>query len=407
MIKIDKLSNGIPVVMEHVNNVKSAAIGIYVKTGAKYENEREHGISHFLEHMFFKGTKTRSAKKISEEIDDFGGHINAFTSKEITSYYVSILSDYLHVGIEVLADMYLNSVFEEEEVEKERRVIIEEIRMYEDIPEEKVHDLNTEFALKGSGVANNVLGTEDGLKKIFSKDIKNYWSERYTTNNTVIAVAGKIEFEKVMAELERSFSSHKSKLKEREYNKNFILRSGENLVKEDTNQVHLCVNTKTSSYIDKDKYAYSIIANVLGGGMSSRLFQKIREERGLAYSVYAYNSTYEEGGLMTIYAGTTKENYREVIDIIKNEFEIIKNQNVTKEEFYRIKNQLKSGLVLGTETSKSRMSRIGASYTNYGVIKSLDEIEKDIEKITMEDIKRCSENIFVDRDYSSTVLGDI
>lgn len=407
MAKIVNLKNGIPIYFEAIETSKSVSIGIYVKTGSKYENRGEEGISHFLEHILFKGTKTRSAMMISEEIDDVGGHINAFTSKETTGYYVTILSEHIEKAVEILSDIYLNSTFPEEEIEKEKKVVIEEIRMYEDIPEEKIHDENSEFVLQGSGAANPVLGTEESVNSLTRDSIINYWKERYTTDNMAVAVAGNFKEDELITLLEKYLGSLKSKKSDREYNKNFNLMSGEKLINKETNQVHLCFNTRGVSFLDKEKYILSIISSVLGGNMSSRLFQKIREERGLAYSIYTYTTSYFEGGIFTAYAGTTKENYKEVIDIIKTEFNEMKKKGITEDELRKSKNQILSSMVFSMETSKGRMSRLGNMFTNYGKIVEVDETAERIKKVKVEDVIEFSKKIFDDKNYSLTVLGDI
>ena len=407
MAKISNLKNGIPVYFEEIDTSKSISIGIYVKTGSKYENKGEEGISHLLEHMLFKGTQNRSAKKISEEIDDVGGHINAFTSKEVTAYYVTILSEHIEKAVEILSDIYLNSTFPQEEIDKEKKVVIEEIRMYDDIPEDKIHDENSEFVLFGSGVANSVLGTEESVEGISRESMIKYWKERYTTDNMAVAVAGNFKESELIDILEKYLGKFDLKMAERNYNKNFVINSGEKIINKETNQVHLCFNTTGLSFLDKDKFVLSIISSVLGGNMSSRLFQKIREDKGLAYSVYTYSSSYLEGGMFTAYAGTTKENYKEVIEIIKSEFQDIKNKGITEDEMNKSKNQILSSMVFSMETSKGRMSRLGNMFVNYGKIVPIDETVERIKKVTLKDITELAQKIFDEKNYSLTVLGDV
>lgn len=407
MYNIKKLSNGIPVIMENIPTVKSVSMGIYVKTGSKFETNEEHGVSHLLEHMIFKGTDKRSSKDISEEIDFIGGNINAYTSKEMTSFYITVLDSYIDVACDVLADIFLNSLFNKDELEKEKNVVIEEIRMYEDMPEDQVHDMNLQNVFKGCRLENSVLGTEESVKSISREVLVNYYNERYTADNIVIAIAGNINFEKISDLLETKFGGLKRKLIQREYNGKMILNQGKNIIKRDTNQIHLCMNTKGVSYHDAHKYHVSLIAEVLGGGMSSRLFQEIREERGLAYSVYSYLSSYQDGGLFTTYAGTTKEHYEEVIELVKKEFKNIRVNGITEKELHRTKNQFVSGIILGLESSKSRMSRMGNSFANYGKVVPIEDITAKIEKITLDDIKKYSEEILDEKYYSITVLGDI
>ncbi|MCJ8342771.1 MAG: insulinase family protein [Cetobacterium sp.] len=405
-VDVRKLKNGIPVLMENIENINTVSLGIFVKTGAKDEKVIEDGVSHFLEHMMFKGTTNRSAKDISEEIDNEGGMINAYTSRETTVYYIQMLSERLTKGVDILADMFLNSTFTDENLEKERNVIIEEIRMYEDIPEEVIHEENIRFAL-GGPQGKNVLGTVESLKKIDRKILSEYFYERYCPENIVISVAGRIKEDELFNQLNETFGNLKGSEKTRDIDYKMSINNGEHLIKQETNQIHLCFNTKGVSLLDKYKYPVAIIINILGGNMSARLFQKIREERGLAYSVYGYSSSFEEGGLFTIYAGTTKENYKEVLDLIKEEFEDIKENGITEYELQKSKNQFLSMFTFGLESSKGKMNRMANSYMLYGEVKDVEESIEKVESITLEDIKEAAKEIFNEKYYSQTILGDI
>ncbi len=405
-VQIKKLKNGIPVLMDKIDEINSVTFGIFVKTGAKNELDGERGISHLLEHMMFKGTKTKSAKDISEIIDNEGGNINAYTGKENTVYYVQMLSGRLKKGIEILTDMFLNSTFSEENLEKEKNVVIEEIRMYDDIPEEIIHDRNAAFVIDGvQGYC--VLGTEESIRGITREKLIKYFSEQYRPENIVISIAGNFSYDDIESILNEGFGSIESKESKREYNGSMSIKNIDTVIKKDTNQVHLCFNTKGCSLTSDERYEVAIISNTLAGNMSSRLFQKIREDRGLAYSVFSYTSSFEEGGLFTVYAGTTKKDYKKVIEIIENEFEDIKNNGITEYELQKSKNQFLSAVTFGLESSKGRMNRMANSYLLYNEIKSLDEILREIEKITVEDIKNTAKNMFNKEFYSKTILGNI
>lgn len=405
-IQVKKLSNGIPVLMENIESINTISLGVFVKTGSRDEYLDESGVSHYIEHMMFKGTTNRSAKEISEEIDNEGGMINAYTSRDMTCYYIQMLSNKINKGIEILSDMFLNSTFTEENLEKERNVIIEEIRMYEDIPEEIIHDENIKFALTGVQ-SNSVLGTIESLKGIDREKFLKYFKEQYRASNLVISVAGKMDCEEIFKQLESGFGKIENLETERELDNNFTINKGENKIVRDTNQVHLCFNTKGVSLVDEAKYPTAIISSVLGGNMSSRLFQKIREERGLAYSVYTYSSAFLEGGVFTVYAGTTNESYRDVIDIIRAEFEDIRENGITPYELQKSKNQFLSMLTFSLEGSKGKMNRMANSYLLYGEVIEIDKIIESIEKITLEDIKKTAEIIFDERYYSWTILGNV
>ena len=405
-IRIEKLKNGIPVLMDKIEGINSVTFGIFVKTGAKNELSGEGGVSHLLEHMMFKGTKTKSAKDISEIIDNEGGIINAYTGKENTVYYVQMLSNRLKEGIEVLTDMFLNSTFSEENLEKEKNVVIEEIRMYDDIPEEIVHDRNTALVIDGVQ-GNIVLGSEKSIREMTREKLVKYFKEQYRPENIVISIAGNFSYEDISEILNNGLGTIENISPEREYNGAMEIRSIENKITKDTNQIHLCFNTKGCSLTSDIRYEVAIISNTLAGNMSSRLFQKIREDRGLAYSVFSYTSSFEEGGLFTVYAGTTKKDYKEVLEIIENEFEDIKENGITEYELQKSKNQFLSAVTFGLESSKGRMNRMANSYLLYKEIKSLDEILDQIEKITVEDIKKAAQEMFDKRYYSKTILGNI
>ena len=405
-IRIEKLKNGIPVLMDKIEGINSVTFGIFVKTGAKNELSGEGGVSHLLEHMMFKGTKTKSAKDISEIIDNEGGIINAYTGKENTVYYVQMLSNRLKEGIEVLTDMFLNSTFSEENLEKEKNVVIEEIRMYDDIPEEIVHDRNTALVIDGVQ-GNIVLGSEKSIREMTREKLVKYFKEQYRPENIVISIAGNFSYEDISEVLNNGLGTIENISPEREYNGAMEIRSIENKITKDTNQIHLCFNTKGCSLTSNIRYEVAIISNTLAGNMSSRLFQKIREDRGLAYSVFSYTSSFEEGGLFTVYAGTTKKDYKEVLEIIENEFEDIKENGITEYELQKSKNQFLSAVTFGLESSKGRMNRMANSYLLYKEIKSLDEILDQIEKITVEDIKKAAQEMFDKKYYSKTILGNI
>lgn len=405
-IVVKKLDNGIPVLVDNIESINTVSLGIFVNTGSRNEYPEESGVSHYIEHMMFKGTETRTAKEISEIIDNEGGMINAYTSRDLTVYYIQMLSNKIGTGIDVLSDMFMNSTFSEENLEKERNVIIEEIRMYDDIPEEIIHDENVKYAVTGVQ-SNSVLGTIESLKGITRERFLKYFNEQYIASNLVISVAGKVDVDEIYTLLNKGLGKFRDSNFRRDIDTSFIINGGENLIKKETNQVHLCFNTRGNGVKDDMKYPGAIISSVLGGNMSSRLFQKIREERGLAYSVYSYGTAFLEGGLFTIYAGTTKESYKEVLEIIKNEFNDIRENGITESELQKSKNQFLSMLTFSLESSKGKMSRMANSYLLYDKVIDIDEIIEKIEKITLEDIKKTAEYLFQEEYYSYTVLGDI
>ena len=405
-VKIEYLDNKIPILMEKLNNTSTISLGVFIRAGAQDELPEESGLSHYIEHMMFKGTTKRSAKEISEMIDIEGGDINAYTGRRSTVYYIKMLHNKIDKGIDVLSDMFLNSTFTQENLDKERNVIIEEIKMYKDIPEDIVHDENIRYAIDGPQ-GNSILGTEETLNGISREKFLNYYKLMYKPSNIVISVAGKIDYEEIFDLVNKTFGKLKNNSKMRKKNISYKILQGENIIKKETNQVHVCVNARGTSLLDERKYISSIISSVLGGGMSSRLFQKIREERGLAYSVYSYSSSFFEDGLFSVYAGTTKKDYKKVIDIVRKEFLDIKKKGIEQKEFIKAKNQILSSLVFSMENSKNRMERMGNSYMLYNKVQKLKDITEKIEKIKLDDIVDVAKYMFDENYYSLTVLGNL
>lgn len=405
-IDLKKMENGVTLITETVSGMATFSLGFFIKTGAINEKPNESGISHFIEHLMFKGTKERTAKEISEFVDFEGGMINAFTSRDTTCYYIKLMASKLDTGIEILTDMLLNSTFDEENIEKERNVIIEEIRMYEDIPEEVVHEKNIEFALSGIH-SNSISGTIENIKKIDRKAILSYLREQYVPENLVIVAVGAFDRDYLYDKLNEKLKVMKSERNKRELDFSYKINSGENIIKKDSSQVHLCFTTRAVSNNDKMRYAAAIISNILGEGMSSRLFQKIREERGLAYSVYSYLTRFKNCGLLTVYVGTTKEDYKTVIELIREEFKNLSEDGISERELKKAKNKYESAITFSLESMGSRMNRLASSYINHGRIISLEEIKHEIETVTLDDIKNAAKFIFNENFYSQTIVGNL
>lgn len=403
--KIEKLANGLTIVLEEIPALRSVSVGVLVGSGSSSENEEIAGISHFMEHMLFKGTAKRSAYDIAKEIDAIGGRINAGTDKEYTSYYAVVLDAHLEIAINVLSDMYLNSVFDKDEINKERNVILEEIGMYEDTPDEKIHDLACQNILDGHPLGCTVLGTAESIKKITREKLLDYFKKNYTPDNTIIAVAGNFKAEEALALIKESFCrlpGKKIPLLEPEIN----LKPGIKIYKKETEQAHVCLSTRGVSFKDEDRFALSLLSSVLGRNMSSRLFQKIREQKGLVYSIYTYPTFFKNAGIFTCYAGTNVKNSQEVVDIILKEFQLIKEKGITAEELLRSKEQLKGNMVLGMESSSSRMSWLAKSYYYYNEVKNLDEVFKKIDRISADDVQRLANRFFISGSLQLTAIGN-
>ncbi|MDF2521569.1 MAG: peptidase domain protein [Clostridia bacterium] len=393
MYKKHQMKNGIRIVTEEIPYVNSVSVGIWVKVGSRNETAEKSGVSHFIEHMLFKGTKNRTAKEIANSIDKIGGQMNAFTSKENTCYYAKVLDSHFDIALDVLADMFLASNFAEEEIAKEKGVIMEEINMYEDSPEDLVHDLFTQGAWAGNPLGMPILGTEESLEGLDRKSITEYFNSSYIPENVVISVAGNIKHEVVVEKAERSFGHLTNTARK----PSIIERPTFSPVKitrcKDTEQVHLCIGFEGMDNDNKLYYPMLTMNNIFGGAMSSRLFQKIREDRGLAYSVFSYPSSYVDSGIFSIYAGMKPSQLQNVTKIIIDEIHELKKNGLTEEELFDSKEQMKGSYTLGLESTSGRMISIGRSELMYNRIYSPSEVLEKIDKVDMESVKQAIEMV--------------
>lgn len=380
------LSNGLRVVVEYIPTVRSVSFGIWVKTGSRNETKDNNGISHFIEHMLFKGTEKRTAKDIADLFDGIGGNVNAFTAKEYTCYFAKVLDEHLPLAVDALSDMFFNSQFDEGELSKEKNVILEEIAMYEDTPDDKVHDEASRASYGDHPLAYSILGIKDRLEEMGSDTLKNYMKERYTIENTVVSVAGNVEEAALLELLESHFGGF-SNHAETPAPEAAAFQGEYIFYKKKTEQNHICMTFPGLSNKDKQLYAMILLNNALGGGMSSRLFQEIREKRGLAYSVYSYHMGYADSGLFTVYAGTAPKQTKEVLDLTLEQINELSVKGLAEDELHRGKEQLKGSLILSLESTSSRMNRIGKNELMLGQHYTLDELLKRIDNVTMEDIQ--------------------
>lgn len=402
LIKKYTCQNGVRIVLENIPTVRSVAIGVWIGTGSRNENNHNNGVSHFLEHMFFKGTVNRSAREIAESFDSIGGQVNAFTSKEYTCYYAKILDEHSSFALEVLSDMFFNSTFDEDELKKEKNVVYEEIKMYEDTPDDIVHDLLSKASYESHPLGYPILGTDKTLETFNGDVLRQYMSETYIPENVVISVAGNIE-EDFIKEIEQYFGNFTSEHKPQHFEKpsfhpNRVSR------KKDTEQVHLCIGYKGLQVGDKDIYNLIVLNNILGGSMSSRLFQEVREQRGLAYSVFSYHSSYQDNGMMTIYGGTGSNQLDLLFDTIQDTLEKLKNVGITTKELVNSKEQMKGNLMLSLESTNSRMSRNGKNELLLKQHRTLDEIIEKLNLVNEDSVNELSNRIFND-EYSAALIG--
>lgn len=399
------LDNGIPLVAERLMNVHSVALGIWVKVGSRYEPVEKNGVSHFLEHMFFKGTKNRSARDIAMDIDSIGGDLNAYTSRETTTFYVKVLDEYVERGIDLLTDIFLHSTFPEADIEKEKNIIKEEIKMVEDTPDDYIHDLFYQTVWGEAGIGQPVLGRRETIKSFTGEDLVAHIKKYYGTRDTVIACAGKIEPEKLLHTLNRVLGGLR---RGSEPKKGDIpeFKPVTSVHVKDLSEAHLCIGVKGLPQGSPDRYALYVLNAILGASVSSRLFQEIREKRGLAYSIYSFIAPYIDTGLWGVYAGTARKRVVEVIELVVKEMKSLKD-TISDAEFSRAKDQLKGNLILGLESTNSRMQNIARQEIYHERYFSTDEIIKGIDSVGMVKVKELSEQLVRDGSVALTVLGPV
>ncbi len=399
-----RLDNGLRIVCETVPGVHSVSLGVWVGTGSRYEEPALNGISHFIEHMMFKGTGRRTTKQIAEAIDAVGGQLNAFTTKEYTCYYAKVLHQHFQLGIDLLADMITGSLFQPEELEKEKQVVLEEIKSFEDSPDELVHDLFAETVLKGHPLGWTILGAPETVSRIDRSMILDYLSHHYTPDNMVFAVAGNVQFDQIVTEIEARFAHLEGRTGRQlvpipDLEPDVVLRPKE------TEQVHICLGTRGVGRKDPDRYPIFVLDSILGGSVSSRLFQQLREERGLVYVAGSSHAAYRDTGIFSIYAGTSLKNYDEVIAVIKTELQKLQQEPVGPGELARAKEQLKGNLLLSLESTCNRMSRIAKLALFDDPLLSPEVNVARIEAVSAEQVQRAARNLFSEERLVISAIG--
>lgn len=401
------LSNGLRVVAEYIPHFPSVSVGLWIGAGSMYETEEENGLSHFVEHMLFKGTKNRTTREIAVEMDAIGGQVNAFTAKECTCYYAKVIAEHLERAMSLLSDLLLNAKMDDGEFEKERGVILEEIAMCEDTPEDLVYDLLAQAYFGSHPLARPILGTQEQIASVSREALIAFRRKHYRPDNTVLAIAGQFDLDAFRAMAERYLGSWQAAGDTHEPEAVNGCDGRLLCKRKDIEQVHICLAYPGVAQDDDDLYPLTVLNNLFGGGMSSRLFQHIREEMGAAYSVYSYPSAYANCGTMTIYAGTSPEMAQRVIDALHGEIEKLLSGGVTDEEFAMAKDQLKVSYVLGLESSSSRMSSIGRSKLLRGRAVDPQDVVKKIEGVTKADVERVMHRIFTQPCAGSVVGRDV
>lgn len=405
MYKLYSLDNGLRVALEKIDYVQSVSIGLWIKNGSRNESEDNNGISHFIEHMMFKGTANRNAKEIVKTIEDLGGHINAFTGKEATCYYIKLLYTHLDIALDILSDMIFNSKFDEEDMELEKGVILEEISMNEDSPEDVLVDLYSKAAWGDDPISLPILGSSERVKAFTRNDIIEYLKTHYTPENCVISIAG--NFDENIYKLIENYFGHWESLKEKP-----VLYSTPDILnnhffrKKEIEQLHMNLGMQGLEIGNEDMYTLLLLNNIFGGSTSSLLFQKIREEKGRCYSIYSYVNSYNNTGVVNIYTGLNSKYSIEVLKLIIDELHKFSKDNISKEQIIKGKEGLKGSYILGLESTSSRMFSNGRSVLFLNRINKPEDIIKKIDKIDRESINRVKENIFNKGMVNSAFVGE-
>ncbi len=400
-----ELGNGARLVAEDIPYVKSAAVGIYIKVGSRYESPRLAGASHFIEHMLFKGTPDRTARDIAESMEMMGGQLNAYTSKEYTCFYARTLDEDIYTAVDILIDMVFNSLLSPSDFEVERQVIIEEINMYEDSPDELIHDMFARKFWEGHNLGNSILGTTESIEAMDRKELYNYYRQYYVPGNMIISVAGNVDPLRVKDYLEEKLEQYGGPVPAGIQVPPVLNLPFIQLVPKDVEQLQICLGLPGLSHHDEDRFTLNVMNSILGGGMSSRLFQKLREELGLAYSVYSYPASYSDTGMFSIYTGTNPNRIDEFCHNLHEQIRMFAEQGVTDEEVSRTQKLMKSSLSLGLESVMNRMTRIGKAVMMYDYIMTPEEVIDRIYAVDAGMVKGMAESLFEGQPFSVAAIG--
>jgi len=402
----DVLPNGLRILTERMPHVRSVSIGVWLVRGSRHETLEQSGIAHFLEHMLFKGTATRSAEDIAQTVDSIGGQMDAFTAKEYASYYFKVLDEHLPLAVEVLADIVMNPALTEDDISREKKVVLEEIKMVEDTPDDLVHELFTENLWQGHPLGRPILGTKETVESLTQDGLRRYFVGTYSAPNLIVAAVGNIEHEQVLNLVLRAFDglpAARAPVTEAPPRvvPNTLIRNKE------LEQSHICLGTSSYCQDHEDRYSSYVLNTVLGGSMSSRLFQNVREKRGLAYAVFSGLSAYRDAGSMTIYAGCANDAVGELIDVVIVELRRMKDEPLPESELQRAKDHLKGSLMLNLESTSSRMSHLARQEIYFDRQVGLDETLEGVQRVTRDDVQRVARELFADGSLAATVLGAV
>ena len=402
----DVLPNGLRLLTERMPHVRSVSIGVWLARGSRHEPQEQSGIAHFVEHMLFKGTSTRTAEDIAQTIDYIGGQMDAFTAKEYASYYIKVLDEHLGLAVDVLSDIVMHPAFTADDIEREKKVVVEEIKMVEDTPDDLVHELFTEHFWQNHPLGRPILGSKDTVESLNSDGLRRYFSTVYTAPHLIVAAVGNIEHQQVRDLVARAFEqlpATSAPLTERppQVIPQIVIRNKE------LEQSHVCLGTNGYQQDHADRYSSYVLNTVLGGSMSSRLFQNVREKRGLAYAVFSGLSAYRDAGSMTIYAGCANDAVGELIDVVIAELRRLKDEPLPESDLRRAKDHLKGSLMLNLESTSSRMSHLARQEIYFDRQFGLDETLEGVERVSSDDVRRVAKDLFANGSLAATVLGAV
>jgi predicted Zn-dependent peptidase len=404
MVVREVLDNGLRLITERMPQVRSVTIGVWLTRGSRHESDERSGIAHFVEHMLFKGTSNRSAEDIAQAIDSIGGQLDAFTAKEYASYYIKVLDEHVPLAVDLLSDIVMRPAFQADEIEREKKVILEEIKMVEDTPDDLVHELFTQHFWEGHPLGRPILGSKETVEGFTADVLRAYFGDAYVAQNMIVSAAGNLDHAAVRELVARAFADlpvRGEALNERppKVVPQVITRTKE------LEQSHVCMGTDSYPQRHDDRYVSYILNTILGGSMSSRLFQNVREKRGLAYSVFSGLSAYRDAGNITIYAGCAADAVEEVVDLCVEELRIMKRDLIAEAELMRAKDHLKGSLMLSLENTASRMSHLARQEIYFDRHFGLDETLAGVQRVTADDVQRVAQNLFVNGSLAATVLG--
>src|SRR5687768_8155314 len=404
MVVREVLDNGLRLITETMPHVRSVTIGVWLTRGSRHESDARSGIAHFVEHMLFKGSDTRTAEDIAQSIDSIGGQLDAFTAKEYASYYIKVLDEHLPLAVDLLSDIVLRPAFAAEEIEREKKVILEEIKMVEDTPDDLVHEVFTQYFWEGHPLGRPILGSNETVQALTQDALREYFAGAYVGSNIIVSAAGNIEHAKVRDLIQQAFGSVKREGEPLNGTPPTVVPQVITRTKE-IEQSHVCLGTTSYPQRHDDRYVSYILNTVLGGSMSSRLFQNVREKRGLAYSVFSGMSAYRDAGNLTIYAGCANEAVGEVIDLCVEELKGMKRTPVPESEVRRAKDHLKGSLMLSLENTASRMSHLARQEIYFDRHFGLDETLAGVEAVSAADVQRVAADLFSNGSLAATVVG--